>query len=406
MKISIIGLGLSFNDLTEHHLSVIENADVLAGGERHLNHFSEFVGETIVIDKDLSGLIKNFKQLQEVNKRIVVLASGDPLFFGIGSYLSREFGKEKVTIFPNISSVAGGFSKINESWHDAKVISFHGRNFTNEYINDFRNYDKIAVLTDKKNTPSAIYKRLSRKGLNHFKICVLQCLGDDAESIEWFLPKEPVNKEFSDPNIMIFLRVDSDIKEKRITVFPGMPESLFSHEGGLITKPEIRVVTLSKLLLEENSIMWDLGAGSGSVSIEASFFIKTGRIYAVEKKESRVEQIIANRERFQVPNLKVVQGVLPETIGSLPDPDRIFIGGGGVNLSQIIVEGAKRLLPGGVIAINTVLLKNMAHGIETLENLGFQVEIIQMQVNTGHEMPWNRMLKSQNPVWIIRGIKN
>lgn len=405
MKISIIGIGLSLDDLTEKHHLMIEEADILAGGSRHLNYFPNFNGEKVTITKDLNRLTEILRNFIDNNKRVVVLASGDPLFFGIGSYLSRKLGKDLIRIFPNVSSVAGAFSKINESWHDAKVISLHGRNFTDETVNNFRKHNKIAVLTDKENTPSAIYKRLSLEGLSDFKICVLQCLGDDGESVEWLTPHEPVTKEFSDLNVMIFLRTDEEQKENNPSVFLGMPEDSFKHESGLITKSEVRVVSLSKLVLEKDSIMWDLGAGSGSVSIEASFFIKTGHIYAVEKKESRVGQISENKEYYHVSNLKVIQGLLPEAIESLPDPDRIFIGGGGINLPQIITAGSKKLLPGGIIVINTVLLKSMTDGIETLENLGFETDVIQIQINTGHNMPWNLMLKSQNPVWVICGKK-
>lgn len=405
MEITVIGMGLSFDDLTRHHLSLIETADILAGGQRHLNCFPDFNGEKVTVTKDLKGLVHTLQKKIKQNKKVVVLASGDPLFFGIGSYLIHKFGKDQVQIFPNISAVAGAFSRINDSWHDAKVISLHGRPFTDAHLNMFRNYNKLAILTDKVNTPAAIYEQISSAGMTDFNICVLQCMGDTSEKIEWFSPTDPVTKAFDDPNIMIFIRAEVSLKGASPAVYPGMAEDLFHHEGGLITKSEIRVVSLAKLLLEKNSIMWDLGAGSGSVSVEASFYIKTGQIYAVEKNIHRINHIVENKHRFQVSHLNVVHGVLPDVLDQLPDPDRIFIGGGGVHLPQIITAGAQRLLAGGIIVINTVLLKSMADSIETLEQLGFDVDIIQMQISNGHLMPWNRMLKSQNPVWIIWGKK-
>lgn len=403
MRISVIGLGLSFEDLTAGHLSIIENADVLAGGERHLSFFPEFSGEKIVITKKLNELTERLKDLLHNGREIVVLASGDPLFFGIGSYLSRQFGKKAIRIYPNINSVAGAFSRINEPWHDAAVISLHGRKFTGRLVNEFRKNNKLAVLTDKVNTPASVFKRLVNEKLNVFNICVLQCLGQAEESVEWFSPENPIEKEFSDPNLMIFIKEDIEVSETKLQVFPGMPEDMFEHEAGLITKSEIRVVSLSKLMPETDSVMWDLGSGSGSISIEASLYIKAGQIFAVEKNKKRLKQINQNKLNFGVENLTVVEGVLPEALEKLPDPDRIFIGGGGADLEQIIIKSAERLVPGGVIVINTVLLKNMTNSLETLKLLGFQTEIIQMQVNYGYEMPWNEMLKSQNPVWIIRG---
>jgi len=159
-------------------------------------------------------------------------------------------------------------------------------------------------------------------------------------------------------------------------------------------------------VLESDSILWDLGAGSGSISIEASFFIKAGQIYAVEKNESRIRDIKENQKQFGVPNLNVIYGVMPEAIDQLPDPDRIFFGGGGQNLVPIIQKSICKLRTGGIIVINTVLLKNMVGSLDVLEKEGLETEVLQMQVNVGHEMPWNRMLKSQNPIWMVRGWKD
>lgn len=405
MKISIIGLGLSFDDLTKHHLAMIHEADVLAGGKRHLSFFPEFPGQTIEITKDLPGLVENLKALSAKGRRIVVIASGDPLFYGIGSHLSRQLGKDQVRVYPNINSVAAAFSKINESWHDATVISMHGRSFDKKHIVDFRQQDKLAVLTDRENTPSRISALLAERNIKEFRMGVFEQLGTDSESIQWFGPGELVGDKFGEPNLMIFLRQPTDEKIKTQRLYLGMPDNLFQHERGLITKAEVRVVTLSKLLLESDSILWDLGAGSGSISIEASLFVKMGQIYAVEKNESRIRDIKENQKQFGVPNLNVVYGAMPEAIEQLPDPDRIFLGGGGQNLVPIIQKSIPRLRTGGIIVINTVLLNNMVGSLDVLEKEGFQTEVLQMQVNVGHEMPWNRMLKSQNPIWMIRGWK-
>ncbi len=405
MTLSIIGLGLSARDLTEYHLSIIRNADVLAGGTRHLNYFPNFPGKKIEISKDLKGLTENLRQLMAAGLNIVVLASGDPLFYGIGAYLCQQFGKDSVRICPNISSVAAAFSRISTPWHDAKVISCHGRAFEHTRLNDFRMHNKLAVLTDPENTPSRVFNILTQNKIADFNICILECLGEDSESVQWFAPGETIAGEFREPNIMIFIRECSDKKELPCGLYPGMPDHLFRHDRGMITKSEIRVVTLSKLMLENNSIFWDLGAGSGSISIEASLYVRAGRICAVEKNKTRVSHIKENQGRFNVPNLEICHGILPDVIEELPDPDRVFIGGGGADLVSIIKKSVLRLLPNGIIVINTVLLKNMCQSLDLLEHLDFDTEIIQMQINHGHKMPWNQMLKSQNPVWILRGVK-
>jgi precorrin-6Y C5,15-methyltransferase (decarboxylating) len=184
-----------------------------------------------------------------------------------------------------------------------------------------------------------------------------------------------------------------------------MPDGCYAHQEGMITKSEVRAVTLSKLKLSASHIVWDLGAGSGSISIEASLFVKRGRIFAVDKSSQRIAQIRKNKARFNIKNLEIIQSVLPEGLADLPAPDRIFIGGGGKDLTKIIEAAAARLKPNGIIVINTVLIPNLQIANQTLHRLGFQTNIVQVQINRGSAMPWGERLDAQNPVWIISGIR-
>ena len=185
----------------------------------------------------------------------------------------------------------------------------------------------------------------------------------------------------------------------------GAPDDWYTHRRGLITKAEVRAVTLSKLRLADGQILWDLGAGSGSVAIEASTFIKAGRIYAVEKDAQRIRQIEMNRDRFGVRNLQIVQATLPDGLENLPEPDRIFIGGGGKRLGAIIRAAAARLTARGIMVSNTVLIKNLDVAVETLKQYDLNTELIQVQISRGREMPWDQRLEAQNPVWIVTGSK-
>ncbi|MDH4205765.1 MAG: precorrin-6Y C5,15-methyltransferase (decarboxylating) subunit CbiT, partial [Desulfobacteraceae bacterium] len=183
----------------------------------------------------------------------------------------------------------------------------------------------------------------------------------------------------------------------------GMPDQMFAHDKGLITKAEVRSVTLSKLQLESEHILWDLGAGSGSVSIEASLFIKKGKIIAVEQRGDRIEHIKENKKRFGVRNLDVIHATLPFDMEKLPTPDRIFIGGGGKDLANIIESAGGYLKKNGIMVINTILIQNVENALKTLKHIGLNTEIIQVQVSRQMDMPWGEMLKAQNPVWIISG---
>ena len=173
----------------------------------------------------------------------------------------------------------------------------------------------------------------------------------------------------------------------------------------MITKAEVRAVVLSKLSLQSDHIFWDLGAGSGAVSIEASLFVKTGKIFAFEKNPQRIEHIRINRERFNVKNMEIVCETLPQGLSTYPQPDRIFIGGGGKMLCDILLASSALLKAGGVVVVNTVLFETVEGVRKTLKQLNHDWEIVQVQVNRGREMPWGERLEAQNPVWIIAGTK-
>jgi precorrin-6Y C5,15-methyltransferase (decarboxylating) len=230
---------------------------------------------------------------------------------------------------------------------------------------------------------------------------VLEQLGTADERITRTRPDRAAGTTFADLNLVV-LKPDP-ARQAAPTLYPGMPDHHFAHENGLITKAEVRAISLSRLQLFDRAIFWDLGAGSGSVSIEAGLFITRGAIYTVEKNPQRIAQIHTNRRRFGIGNMQVVQAHLPEGLTDLPDPDRIFVGGGGKKLGDIVITAAGRLKPAGIIVINTVLVGNMTTAVNQLESLGLEMEMIQIQVNRAKTMPFSHRLEAINPVWIITG---
>jgi precorrin-6Y C5,15-methyltransferase (decarboxylating) len=210
--------------------------------------------------------------------------------------------------------------------------------------------------------------------------------------------------KFAEPNLVVLKRSPLESKPSH-NLHLGAPDKWYDHPGGLITKSEIRAITLSKLRLEAHHILWDLGTGSGSISIEAALFIKKGKIFAVEQNPVRIENIKNNKKQFNVRNLKILQAALPEGLSRLPRPDRIFIGGGGNDLKTIVTAAAKYLKPAGRMVINTVLIPNLQVAMTTLSQLKFETEVIQVQINRSRQMPWAQRFEAQNPVWIISGMR-
>ncbi len=399
--VNIIGIGLGPYDLTKNQIDLIMSAEILVGGERHLSYFKKSNALKKHIKKNIREIILFIKE-NAGKKNIAVLASGDPLFYGIGSIVIKAVGRDLVKIYPNITSFGAAFAKIKESWHDARLISLHGRFDEGALGFALKTEKKIGILTDPVRSPSWLASFMIKNNMENFSFFVLEKMGAENERVFHTTPREAVKIKFKDPNVVILLK---DKENKGPCLFPGMDEDFYDHEKGLITKPEVRAITISKLELKENHILWDLGAGSGSVAIESSLFIKKGKIFAVEKKSARIKQIKSNREKFQIWNLEVIKANLPEGLEKLPPPDRIFIGGGGQKLCNIIEKSAEFLKKDGIIVINTVLLQNMERPFDLLKKLGFNTDMIQVQINSASPMPWGERFKAQNPVWIIKAIK-
>jgi precorrin-6Y C5,15-methyltransferase (decarboxylating) len=401
--IDVVGVGLSPDDLTPNHRRMIERADILIGGRRLLAFFSDLPAEKKIIGKDVDEVIAYIRQRMK-HKRIVVLASGDPLFFGIGARLVDALGPQRVTIHPNVSSVAAAFARIKEPWGGMRVLSFHGRESERDLFRALEEEDRVAVLTDPERDPAWLAQRVKARFGDGFRLAVMEALGSASERCGWYSLADAETEKFRQPNLVLLKRAPL-LKADRSPLCLGTPDEAFVHSAGLITKSEIRAVVLSKLKLLPGQVLWDLGAGSGSVAIEASLLLGKGRIVAVEQKPERIDQIKANAQRFNVRNLHIVQAVLPAGLSRLPPPDRIFIGGGGQDLGRIIRTAVRYLRPDGRVVVNTVLLPNVNTARETLKALGFDTELIQVQIHRNHEMPWAERLEALNPVWIITGIR-
>ena len=402
--VNIIGVGMGPQDLSEQQLKIIEQAEVLVGGRRLLEFFKASRARKKSISKDIADIIKFIKN-QMKTRNVVVLASGDPLFFGIGATLIKALGPEHVTIYPNISTVSAAFARIKEPWSDIQIISLHGKKNEKQLLQALEREDNIAVLTDPRKDPAWLARLLIENQMLDFQICVLEKLGSSSERVAWYPLSRAAGMEFAAPNLAVLKRGAKDSKISS-QAYLGIPDGWFAHQAGLITKSEVRAVSISKLQLLPNHIMWDLGAGSGAISIEASVLIAKGRIYAVEKNSERIEQIKRNKRRFKVKNVEIVESVLPQGLGDLPAPDRVFIGGGGKELKAIIQSAAAALKSNGIIVINTVLLPSLQNAKKTMNQLGFQTDVVQIQINRGSDMPWGERLEAQNPVWIIRGMRN
>lgn len=400
-RITVVGMGMAYEDLSLRQLRIIEAADVLVGAKRHLAHFENLDAEKIAIGKNLEPVMSAIAD-RIGKRRIVVLASGDPLFYGIGAMLIRRFGSDKVRVLPNVSSLAAAFSRLNLSWQHVPVVHFHGADATTALITAICDSERVFVLTDPHHTPDRIAARLLEFPAIKGRCCVLECLGEPEEAIRWFSLEEASAATFRQPNVVV---IETQRKADCARAFLGMPETAYLHDAGMITKPEIRAVSIAQLALMPHHVVWDLGAGSGSVSIEAALLVAKGRVIAVEQHPERVRHIRENAARFGMCNIRVIQGAMPGVLDGLTEPDRVFVGGGGKDLDAILHAAAGSLTDGGIMVVNTVLFQSLYTATAVFRRLGWPYAVTQIQANVSKSMAGGERFDARNPVWLVRACK-
>jgi precorrin-6Y C5,15-methyltransferase (decarboxylating) len=401
IPVQVVGLGMSPADLTQTAQEIIREAQVLVGGRRLLDYFPEHRSMKIPLGRDPEGTLKQLPALAET-KRVVVLASGDPNFYGVGPLVVRVMGAEQVVIHPNLTAVQTACARLRMPWQDATVISLHGRSW--EHLAAVLGQPgPLLIYTDPAHPPGEIARFLLSRGLSQARFCVLEDMGQESERITWMSLAEAREREFSPMNLVVVLPEPGEASPVRPRLHLGLPEAALVHQAGLITKAEVRAVVLAKLKLFPGQVLWDVGGGAGSVGLEASLLLPGGKIFAVERHPERAVQIAANREKFGVHNLEIVCAPAPVCLAQLPDPHRVFVGGGGPEVGAIIQEAVRRLAPEGRIVITAALLETLAAARHALEQAGWEVEVVQLQVSRSHPLAGGTALQALNPVWIVTG---
>jgi precorrin-6Y C5,15-methyltransferase (decarboxylating) len=403
-KVYIVGVGAEgASSLSPEVREFILKAEILIGGQRLLEMFPAASAKRVVIRNNLPEAVEVIRA--NLGKRqMVVLASGDPDFYGIARRLIRDLDKSIFEIIPNVSSMQLAFARIKESWDDAVFTSVHARSIQ-EIIEMVRVSRKVGILTDEEHTPAVIARILVEHGLDGYQAYVCEDLGQESERIVTTDLPSLRGMRFSRLNILILLKASPD--EPKALTF-GIPDEKFYRRGsqkGLITKLEVRAVSLMKMRLKENSVLWDVGAGSGAVSIEAAFLAGKGRIYAIEKNTEDVAVISENIKEFAVHNVQVVQTSAPDNLGKLPSPDAVFIGGSGGRLAEILDVACSRVNPGGRIVVNAVTLENLNTAIESLGKSGFSVETTLINVSRSKDIANLTRLEPLTPVFVITGTR-
>jgi precorrin-6Y C5,15-methyltransferase (decarboxylating) len=430
-RLTILGIG--YKPIDERGRKALSSCQSILGSKRLVEVFERYpehetfrnkVKRIDSVDKTMAFI---HQSLRSGTGEIVLLGSGDPLFFGIGARAVRELGQEAVEIIPDLTSLQWAFALAKEPWDDALLISLHGgpdpekRRKLKYSVRDLPRLiaanDTIGILTDRENDPPKIARLLIPEAASHpsLQLFVGERMGYEDQQITKGTPGEIAAMSFAHPNVVIVKK-----ESRRATPFDpqsvdpqpppavpppfGLEENEISHSRGLITKDEIRAISLHALRLPQEGVFWDVGAGSGAISVEAGRLCPKLRVFSIEKDGEQLGHIERNRAILAARNIFVVPGKAPSALSALPSPDRVFIGGSGGEMAKIISVVGERMTS-GVVVVNAATLETFNEALLTLDAEGFSVRAAEISITRLKPLGDKRHFAAQNPIFVIVGEK-
>jgi precorrin-6Y C5,15-methyltransferase (decarboxylating) len=363
-RIHVIGIGDDGLEAVPGNVrQIIEGAEVLLGTDRTLALVPKSKAERSVISTDLNQLVATLEKAG--GKRVALLLYGDPMFYGLARFVMERLGKDRFVVVPHVSSMQLAFARVMETWEDA-YLSDLAKHPLDSVLEKIRTAQKVGLFTTDQTGPAAIAKALLDRHIDYFTAYVCENLGARDERVTRGTLKEIAGQKFDSLNVMVLVR-DADAPDRPREAVGrrlfGNPDEAFLQskpKQGLLTPAEVRAIALAQMDIAPSSIVWDIGAGSGSVSIEAAQMASDGQVFAIEMDAEDHGLIKQNAERFGVANVQAVLGRAPEICDELPDPDAVFIAGGGREVTRISEYAYKRLRSGGRLVVNVVSIDHLA----------------------------------------------
>ena len=399
--------------LPEELQALLRQADLIAAPQRMqpaLQQWLEGQCSTRCINSDDPiSLCKSLAALN-CNQRAVVLASGDPLWFGIGRVLIARLGREHLRFHPGPSSLQLAFARLGRPWQNAEWISLHGRDSAPLIQRLQQRPSALAVLTDpSRGGVDDVRRILSSSGLqSSYALWLLEALGHADERVQCLSSAEPIPTDLNPLHLVVLLaEPPSDTIPDSLPLF-GLDDGLFlQHQDrpGLMTKREVRIQLLADLRLPQQGVLWDLGAGTGSVGLEALRLRPQLQLFAVEQRSGGGTLIQANAKRLGVKPAKVIEANALTVLDQMPTPDRVLLGGGGRQRAQLLEAVIDRMNPGGAVVIPMANVEALAELRPLLDNASWSIQISQQQAYRGQPLADGTRLAPMNPVFILSGTK-
>lgn len=394
-KIYIVGIGMGNHEtLTFEAHKKIQESNALIGAKRMIDSFDSFQGTKFeaINPKEITDWILNHKDYDSIS----VLMSGDVGFFSGAKKLVASLEAYDVELIPGISSLQYFCAKLKVSWEDIKILSLHGRDAN--LLGEVQTNQRIFLLTGTDHPVNEICKELAEADLGQLNIFVGERLSYAEERITKGTCEELKEKSFHPLSVMV---IENPKPMIRFYETHGLEDELFLRGKVPMTKSEVRSVTLSKLCLHSQDIIYDIGAGTGSVSIEMALQANKGQIYAIETNLEAIELIKENKEKFGTSNLHIISGMAPEALHNLPVPDKAFIGGTKGNLEDIISVLLEKN-PNIHIVMNGIALETISGMLQCLKKLEFEfIDVVQIFSAKGKQLGDYHLMTGQNPVYII-----
>jgi precorrin-6Y C5,15-methyltransferase (decarboxylating) len=386
-KIHVIGIGDDgLEAMPTSVRQTIADADVLMGTERTLALAPKSSAQRHSISSDLNQLVATLQKA--AGKRVALLIYGDPMFYGLARYVCDKLGKDRFVVVPHVSSMQLAFARVMESWEEAYLTDL-AKHPLDAVLEKIRTAQKVGLFTTDNCGPADVAAALLARKIDYFTAYVCENLGARDERVTRGTLAEIANQDFDPLNVMILIRDPNAPDRPREAVgrrLFGNPDEAFLQsqpKQGLLTPAEVRSIALAQMDIAPSSIVWDIGAGSGSVSIEAAQMASDGAVYAVEMDAEDHGLIRQNADRFRVSNVTAILGRAPEACDELPDPDAVFIAGGGREVTRIAEVAFGRLRRGGRLVVNVVSVDHLAELRAALTKLAGDVHIWMINLARG-----------------------
>lgn len=409
-QVHIIGIGDDGLDgAPESVRRLIREAELVVGNERVLALLPADAPKQLVLGADVEAAAKQISASPA--KRVAVLVSGDPLFYGLARFLCDRLGHDRCEIVPHVSSMQLAFARVKESWDEAYLTNLANHSL-DAVVERIRTATKAGLFTTEQCGPDAVAAALLKRRIDYFTAYVCENLGARDERVTRGSLADIAKQKFGPLNVMILVR-SADVPDRQrdaATRSPfGNPDETFVQskpKHGLLTPAEVRAVAIAQMALAPSSIVWDVGAGSGSVSVEAALVASAGRVYAIEQDAEDAELIRENAARFGAANVEPVLGRAPEVWADLPDPDAVFIEGSGREIARLAELAFSRLKPEGRLVASVASIEGLHEVRTALTALTPQVNVWMLNVSRGTDQLQRLRFDALNPAFLIAATKS